>query len=116
MTPAELTVLLRRAQFRVSSESALQDDIETRLLQHGVDFQREHRLGPADRPDFLVVGGIVIEAKARCSRRVIYRQLQRYAMHDTVTAIVLVTGTAMGLPPTLGDKPLFYVSLGRGAL
>ena len=41
---------------------------------------------------------------------------KRYARHDGISSLILVTGTALGLPPAIDAKPLYYVSLGRGAL
>jgi hypothetical protein len=113
---ADIVGLLRAKTYRVSTEALLQSDIETALTNWGLSFTREHRLSARDRIDFLIERGIGIEAKTRCGKRPIFRQLQRYTEHDSVKAIVLITGTALGLPPTLNGKPLFYVSLGRAAL
>lgn len=117
MTPdPELIVqVLRRAPMRVATEAALQASIGEALDNAGFAFEAEVRLSTTDRIDFLA-GSVGIEAKARYDKRAIYRQLERYAAHDRISALVLVTGTAMGLPPTIGGKPLFYVSLGRAAL
>lgn len=113
MTPAELTTYLRRQRYAFGSEAMLQLAIAGVLERSGLEFEREVRLGPADRIDFLVSGSIGIEAKVRYPRRSIYRQLTRYAEHDRITALVLMTATSLGLPPSLNGKPLFYVSIGR---
>jgi hypothetical protein len=112
----DITLVLRQARLRPSSEDALQRSIGDALTTASIWFEAEKRLRPGDRIDFLADGGVGIEAKARYGRRAIYRQLERYAKHEAITALILVTGTALGLPPSVNGKPLFYVSIGRSAL
>lgn len=115
MTPAALTAHLRAARYRQGDEYLLHEDLAARLA--GVTgFEREVRLSLADRIDFLCDGGIGIECKARAGRRAIYRQLQRYSASDRISALILVTATAIGLPAAIGGKPAFLVSLGRASL
>jgi hypothetical protein len=114
-TASVITVLLRRTRMRVANEAALQTSIEDALVAATVPYTREHRLSPADRIDFLC-GRVGIEAKARYNKRAIYRQLERYAAHDAIDALILVTGTAMGLPAEIGGKPVYIVSTGRASL
>ena len=42
----------------------------------------------------------------------VFRQLKRYAAHDEVNELVLVTNLSMGLPPEIDGKPTYYASLG----
>jgi hypothetical protein len=112
--PAFVVAVLRQVRFRVSTEAALQASIEEALAPF--PFEREARLGPGERVDFLVDGSIGIEAKTRAAKRPIYMQLRRYARHETISALILVTGTAMGMPSEIDGKPVYYVSIGRGAL
>ena len=112
----QLVLHLRRQRYRVGQEACLQADIETYLTAAGRAFEREARLGPKDRIDFLLADGIGIEAKTRCAPRSIFRQLDRYAGHDSISAIILISGTAMGLPPAAQGKPLYFVSTGRASL
>lgn len=114
--PAEITALLRGSRLPVGSEDALQVAIGLVLDRNGVSFERECRISKTDRIDFLAVGGIGIEAKARYPRRAIFRQLERYAQQDAITALILVTGTAIGLPPAINGRPIYHVSIGRAAL
>lgn len=107
---------LRTARLASTSEDALQLSIAHRLEEMQIAFEREVRISPASRIDFMVSDGIGIEAKVQYPRRSIYRQLERYAMLDSVRALILVTGTAIGLPPTINLKPVFIVSIGRTAL
>lgn len=82
-----------------------------------VPFTREHRLSAADVPDFFA-DGIVVEVKLKKNTRKmqVYRQLERYAAHEAVRALVLVTNLAMGLPRAINGKPAYYISLGRAWL
>jgi len=110
-----LVVVLRAGRYRTSTEAALQDSIEQHLTSSGVEFEREKVLAPGERIDFFA-GGVGIEAKARANKRAVFRQLERYATNDAIDALILITGTAMGLPATVKGKALFYVSIGRSAL
>ena len=116
MNGSEVTALLRRVPLRVSTEAQLHESISGVLADAGISFARESRLSPGDRIDFLCEGGIGIEVKARCDRRSIFRQLTRYAASDKIEALILVTGTAIGLPAFINDTPVFLVSTGRAAL
>lgn len=116
MMPEELVHHLRRQRYRVGQEIWLQDDIEASLRFLQIAFEREARMTARDRIDFLVEGGIGIEAKTRCPPRQIFRQLERYAEQDAIASLILITGTAMGLPEAVKGKPLFLVSTGRASL
>ncbi|WIX32556.1 hypothetical protein QO259_17355 [Salinicola sp. JS01] len=100
-------------------EKRAQADLESALIAGGWRFSREHRLSDRDIPDFLVKVedvAVVIELKIRAQRKRIYRQLERYALHDSVDAVVLLTGTAMQLPLEINGKPARVASLGAGWL
>lgn len=112
----DLVRYLRGGRYVVSTEAKLQVSIADWLALGQVAFERERRLAPGERIDFFVESGIGIEAKTRCDKRKIWRQLERYAGIKEVTALILMTGTAMGLPPAVNGKPLFYVSIGRAGL
>ena len=116
MIPAELTMLLRSRTFPCSTEATLQESIGLALREWRIPFDREYKLGPGERVDFFTHSGIGIEAKVTGQARSIFRQLERYAKHSEVLALILITGRAMGLPASINGKPLFYVSLGRSAL
>ncbi|MBM5458570.1 hypothetical protein H8F21_13455 [Pseudomonas sp. P66] len=100
-------------------EKFAQTQMETLLTGSGFTVKREHRLSDADIPDFLISEGgfsIVLEMKTRAKRMQIYRQLERYSKHEGFDGIVLLSGTAMQIPPMIGDKPALFASLGRGWL
>lgn len=116
MKTADIVQHLRRQRYRVGQEEWLQADIEAALHLLPVTFGREVRLSARDRIDFLLDAGIGIEAKTRCPARQIFRQLERYAEQEAITSLILITGTAMGLPEAVKGKPLFLVSTGRASL
>ena len=116
MNPVHVAGIIQMHRYRLGSEALLQEDVEARLRSAKIPFAREKVLGPADRVDFLVDGHIAVECKLRCGRKAMYRQLQRYARHDCVDALILVTLTPTGMPADLLGKPVYVVSLGRTGL
>lgn len=113
---AMIAAVIGQGRYELGSEKATQAGIELQLRASLPVVRREHRLAPGDIVDFLV-DGVAIEVKLKRNQPAsILRQLQRYARHDAVTALVLVTNRAMGLPPEIAGKPAFYVSLGRAWL
>jgi len=109
--------LLARLRLDITQEKRAQADLEQVLTTADIPFEREKRLSEKDIPDFLlnIEGvGIVIELKTRAQRKSIYRQLERYAQHAEVDGLILFTGTPMGLPATINDKPARTVSMGAG--
>lgn len=107
--------VLSLARFPLNSEKDLQAAIEMHLAYSGVDFSREHNLGGGDIVDFMI-GGVAVEVKIKGSRRAIFRQCERYASHESVEAILLVTNVAMGFPAELRGKPTAVLNLGRAWL
>lgn len=107
--------LLRSVRCDLSSEQRAQADIEAVLKARKVPFKREARLADADRPDFVVLGDVVVECKLRgkFSKMDIYRQLHRYAQHDQINAIVLATNSPWALDEVSG-KPILVASLSQG--
>ncbi|SHE67275.1 hypothetical protein SAMN02745157_0682 [Kaistia soli DSM 19436] len=105
--------LIETARLDLSTEKATQADIEalfTARLQPG-SIIREARLSAADIPDFLV-GDVVVEVKIGGSAAEILRQLDRYAQHDRVGSLLLVTNVPMRLPQAIRGKPAAVARLG----
>ena len=113
MDPRDLCELLYRHRYRIGHETLLQEDVEILLTREGIPFKREFVLGPADRVDFLVDQKIGLELKIKMSARHIFRQLERYAAHDRIDALVLMTSATRGVPGQIRGKPCFVVNLGR---
>lgn len=116
MHPAEIAALISRTPLVQSNEIAVQEKISELLTKHGVQHKREVVLGPGDRPDFMIVGGIAIEVKLKASKRAIYRQCERYCAYDQVKGLILVSATAMGFPEEIHGKSTWVASLGGGWL
>jgi hypothetical protein len=102
-------------RLRLSSEQALQLDIAEVLTRSGIAFEREVKLSPHDRLDFLC-GGVAIEAKIQGSRLDIYRQCARYCARPEVAGLVLATNIAMALPLRISGKPVAVAALGKAWL
>lgn len=116
ITAVDIVRLLQRHRFDLSTEKHLQLGIEEAFIAAKIPFEREKRLSPKDIPDFFVPDGVVIECKMKNkARRIdIYKQLERYAAHDEVKAIVLASNVLMGLPQEINGKPVYSASLSRG--
>ena len=108
-----LDALHRLRVKQVGDEYELQTKIKQCFDDTGVGYEKEFRLGPRCRVDFLVHGGIVVEVKRGLNKpnqtRVI-GQLERYAEFDVVKALILVVDRNLNLPSEINEKPC--VSLG----
>lgn len=95
-------------RYDLTSEETIQIGLAEALRRSGYEFVREARLSPTDRVDFLVEGGVAIEVKRQGSVGDLLRQLSRYASHDAVQEMLVVTARpqATDLPLELGGKPL----------
>lgn len=120
--PDDVKGLLRflsRQRLKTSDEKTAQADLADLLEDAGYEFEREKRLSDKDIPDFVVKLGaqqVVIELKIKAQRKSIYRQLERYAQHSDIDALILYTATAMHLPEKINEKPAFVASMGAGWL
>lgn len=121
-TAQDLADLLRGRTFTYADEDDLQQGIAQLLTTAGLDPHREFRLSDRDRVDVLVgiTGGrrLAIEVKLAGTAGDVRRQLSRYATHDQVDELMLVTTRRhhlTGLGSHLGGKPLTRVLL-RGSL
>jgi hypothetical protein len=115
VTACRVRDALARYRLPVSVEKAMQDAVESALRGEGLEFKREVTRG-ADRIDFLV-GTIGVELKVKGSAGDVLRQLERYALWEDVTGLVLVTskGAHRALPFDVGGKPLL-IHVPRGVL
>lgn len=114
-----LTTMLQLQRFSTVQEKLTQMEVESYLISEGISFEREKHLTNRDIPDFLIqtqAGKVVLEVKTRCARKAIYRQLERYAGHQDVDGLILLTGTSMGLPQEIKGKPAIVASIGAGWL
>lgn len=86
----ELLGIIAGYQYAFSGERALADALEDVLVGAGLGPERELRLDERSRLD-LFVDGIAIEVKVDSDAAEVYRQLRRYAAHERVEGIILVT-------------------------
>lgn len=98
---------------QVDSEYLLQEQISNCLKADRIPFQKEFKLGPRNRVDFLVEGGTAIEVKRNKPSKIqVITQLQRYADFDEVKAIILVINTSItGISEEVNGKPCKIISL-----
>jgi hypothetical protein len=94
-------------EFRCITEAELQEALAALFAARGLEVEREARLGPADRIDFLV-DGIGVEVKTGGSPAEVLRQLDRYLASRWVRELLLITTRAAhrALPATLRGKPI----------
>ena len=115
MTPAQVISLLSRLRLPLSDEKKLQAALAEEFDRAGIVHEREARLSVGDVTDFLI-GRMVVEVKIKGAKRAIYRQLERYALHDAVQELVLVTNVPMGMPEEINGKPVYVLNLAKAWL
>lgn len=117
MTCDQIADLLRIQRFNFGSELELQDGIESVLRSAGLEYEREFKLGPCSRIDFLA-GDVGVEIKIGGSLQAATRQLHRYAGSDRIGALILVSSRLFHdyFPEVLGGKPLRVVNLINSAI
>lgn len=101
---------LRAVRFNFQDEEQLQRGIAQVLAARGFAFDREVRLTPTDRIDFLV-GAVGIEVKIDGGLGPLTRQLHRYSEHPRIGALLLVTSRLAYArqPEAMSGKPLAVV-------
>jgi hypothetical protein len=82
--------LIRDARFSHLDERGLQDEIADLFATAGLTVERESRLTPTERIDFLY-GRTGIEVKVIGSTASVRRQLGRYAQSGAVDRLILVS-------------------------
>lgn len=100
--------VLRTKRFRFTTEAHLQAALATALDGARIEAHREHELGPGNRVDFWLPPAVALEVKIAGSAEAVQRQLERYAAHPSVAALILVTSRWQGSrqPDLVGGKPL----------
>ncbi|MGL5398150.1 MAG: hypothetical protein ACRDBQ_23230 [Shewanella sp.] len=115
----EVLKIISTTKLNAVIEKVAQKELEDSFINNGISVEREYKLSQRDIVDFSVkteLGLVVIELKIKAKRMSIFRQLCRYAKHDEVAAVVLLTGTAMRLPALIENKPAAVISLGEAWL
>ena len=104
---------IRSRRYAYTSEAELQEGIERVLIEEGIAYEREVALSPGDRIDFLVGEGIGVEVKIDGSISALTRQIHRYAQHDRISSLVVVTSRSRlaNLPSSMNEKTVRVVHL-----
>lgn len=112
VTAAQIASTITEHRFRYCTEAELQQGIHAALASCGLPVRREVRLSSADIVDFMV-GSVAIEIKVAGALGDVVRQLTRYARHDQVSDLVLVTTRAAhrAVPHDLAGTPVRTVWL-----
>lgn len=114
--PEKILSLLASHRFMYANEDELQRGIAKILDNEGISYEREFRISPQDRLDFLLPGGVDIETKIDGSAAELLRQVHRYTKSDMVTCVIVVTDKFRhSLPNILNGKSVFLHSLLLGA-
>lgn len=98
----------------IEEEFDLHGKIAAAFREQGIPFQREFVLGQGDRIDFLTEDGTGIEVKkGKPNRTRLIEQIDRYAQHAEIRAVVIVVETSLRFPikSTPNGKPCAVVGL-----
>lgn len=102
--------LIKSYDYNINNEKDFQDGIEMVLCDANIAYHREYFLSREDKPDFfLKPSGTAMEIKIKGSQMQILRQLKRYANHEQVKEIILITTKKINMPETLSGKPCHQV-------
>jgi hypothetical protein len=116
LTPASVAGLLGGFRIRFADEGDVQLAIAEILDRGRIAYQREFRLTARDRLDFLLTdSSIAIEIKIKGRTAEVLRQLERYAGHEFIAGLVLVTTRrlqAAQMPDSLNGKALAVALIG----
>jgi len=106
---------LSSRRLSLSNEKKTQEEIAEAFDECGILYKREFRFSESDIIDFMC-GDIGIECKIKGSRRKIYDQVCRYAEHDAVKELILITNVPTGFPKEIKGKPVYVLNLAKAWL
>lgn len=114
MTLTLIKAVLQRHRYNFIDEAQFQRGVAAALTNAGIAFTREAKLDEHDRIDFLI-GTVGVEVKIKGSLTNLTRQLFRYAKHDAIEALVVVTSQnrLSALPLTILGKPCEVLTFSR---
>lgn len=98
---------LARRRFTFKTEEDLYPLLAEVFEGAGLAYRKQAQLSPEDRIDFML-GTVGVEVKVKGGLAEVTRQLHRYAQHESVSGLVLVTSKARhtGVPSWLNNKPV----------
>ena len=100
----------------VSTEYVLQDIIKEQFDKYNIPYEKEYKLAPRKRVDFLVDNRIAVEVKKgnkKPNRTTILQQIEKYSLEDKVDAIIYVGERTAILPPEVNGKKCMSISLNK---
>lgn len=98
----------------VPDERHLQGIVAAALDAAGIAYEREARIAPRCRVDFLCAGGIAIEVKrGKPYPAKLLPQLRRYASSEHVKGMFVVVERTASIPDSIGGKPCRLFGLNR---
>lgn len=111
---SQIAGVLRQYTYNFADERTLQDGLEQVISAHW-EYRREYELSTTDRPDFwLPEFGIAVEVKIGGPTSSVLRQLYRYAGHEQVQGILLVSSCMRHqVPDSMNAKPVLKLQLHR---
>lgn len=112
---ARVVATILKCGFRGGAEFDLHNAVAYALTFANIFHVLEYELSKRDRVDFFLPSmGLAIECKVDGGTAEVVRQLDRYASHDVVRALLLVTTRmrhGVQIPSTLRDKTVTTVVL-----
>ena len=114
MTVDGIIEVFERYRVSCANEKELQRAIAAIFDLEGCEYDREVSLAPGDRIDFLVAG-VGIEVKTGGSRTSLLRQLHRYAKHEKIECLLVISsrGSLTSMPETVRGKPIHVLYVGN---
>jgi len=112
LSRTKIAELLTGYSFNFTDEKDLQEAIAQIFTEENIPFEREAAVIGQDRIDFKV-GKIGIEVKVGFSFNDVVHQLHRYAKHESIDELMLVTTrTQHQMPDEINGKKLTTINLG----
>lgn len=112
-----LLIKLERTRFPLNKESDTQTAIESTLKEMGIQFEREYVLSSNSRVDFYIPKyKLAIEVKIKGSRSEIQAQCNRYALHDKVAIVLLLSSRSTSFSSMHNNKPILVINMGKAWL
>lgn len=116
----DVLAAIRKARVRYATEAGLHMDVQKALVDAGIQATKEYRLSGKDRVDLAVKvagGTLAIEMKVMGSLPEVDRQVARYAAHEEVVAVVVVSPLTRhsGLAREACQKPVHVIIRAEGA-
>ncbi len=98
----------------VCEEHEIVQIVVNHLVAAEIPFFREYKLGPCNRIDFYVPGGIGIEIKKGMPPTAsLIGQLERYTSFDAIQAVILVVERKAAVPDVINGRPCIVMALNK---